>query len=235
MQKPHYLSLVLVFAQLAFISPSMAATIAESLEIARNAVDAGEPEQAEAELQKIFDAGFSAVGVLTGDEVDLTQFPIHLQHGMDGGPYISASLDFSIDQRTGFTNVGMRRLMLRGRRQAGVDMQAPSDFKAIYGVSHGENQTLPVAFVVGFHPADAIAAVSMMPAQDDFGLIGGLRGASGERDVIAQYRPEDVFRVAHEIAIVNGDDGGFRRQIRLDISGAVQDIQFLLNAEHRQA
>lgn len=115
--------------------------------------------------------------VREGEAADLTALPAHLQHDLDGAPYISASLDFSVDRRTGFTNVGMRRLMLRGRRQAGVDMQAPSDFKAIYGDSQGKGETLPVAFVVGFHPADAIAAVSMMPAQDDFGLIGALRGA----------------------------------------------------------
>ncbi|NQU69116.1 MAG: UbiD family decarboxylase, partial [Rhodospirillales bacterium] len=128
-----------------------------------------EISRAEAPVQQI---------VLEGDDADLTALPAHLQHDLDGAPYISASLDFSVDQRTGFTNVGMRRLMLRGRRQAGVDMQAPSDFKAIYGDIQAKNQTLPVAFVVGFHPADAIAAVSMMPAQDDFGLIGGLRGAA---------------------------------------------------------
>lgn len=115
--------------------------------------------------------------VLEGDDADLTALPVHLQHDLDGAPYISASLDFSVDARNGFTNVGMRRLMLRGRREAGIDMQAPSDFKAIYGVSHGKSETLPVAMVVGFHPADSIAAVSMMPAQDDFGLIGALRGA----------------------------------------------------------
>ena len=69
MKKSHCLRLALVFAHLAFISPGMAATIAESLEIARDAVAAGEPEKAEAELQKIFDAGFSVVSVLTGDEV----------------------------------------------------------------------------------------------------------------------------------------------------------------------
>jgi len=68
-KKIHLLTLALVFGHLAFISPSAAATIAESLEIVRNAVVAGKPEQAEAELQKIFDAGFSAVTVLTGDAV----------------------------------------------------------------------------------------------------------------------------------------------------------------------
>ena len=48
----------------------------------------------------------------------LTALPVHLQHGEDGAPYISATLDFSLDPDGGRTNVGMRRLMLRGRRNA---------------------------------------------------------------------------------------------------------------------
>ncbi len=57
--------------------------------------------------------------VLTGEDCDLTALPIHLQHDLDGAPYISASMDFVHDPMAGHTNVGMRRLMLRGRRTAG--------------------------------------------------------------------------------------------------------------------
>src|SRR5262249_49607029 len=70
--------------------------------------------------------------VLTGEQADLTALPVHLQHGMDGGPYISASIDFTVDPSSGWTNVGVRRLMLRGRREAGVDLNSPSDLRALY-------------------------------------------------------------------------------------------------------
>lgn len=115
--------------------------------------------------------------VLQGDEANLTALPVHLQHGQDGGPYISATLDIAVDAKTGFTNVGMRRLMLRGRRAAGVDLNAPSDLRVIYGAAHGGRERMPVAFVVGFHPADAIAALSLVPPQDELALIGGMRGS----------------------------------------------------------
>ena len=52
--------------------------------------------------------------VLTGKDADLTRLPVHLQHGADGAPYISAGNDFVVDPRTGVTNSGIRRLMLRG-------------------------------------------------------------------------------------------------------------------------
>lgn len=73
--------------------------------------------------------------VLTGADADLTKLPIHLQHGDDGGPYISAAMDFAIDKASDWTNVGLRRLLLRGRRETGIDLLAPSDLRAIYQAS----------------------------------------------------------------------------------------------------
>jgi UbiD family decarboxylase len=37
--------------------------------------------------------------VLTADKADLTSLPVNLQHGLDGAPYISASIDFVVDPR----------------------------------------------------------------------------------------------------------------------------------------
>jgi 2,5-furandicarboxylate decarboxylase 1 len=116
--------------------------------------------------------------VMKGEDADLTALPVHLQHGLDGAPYISATLDFSLDPKTGWTNVGMRRLMLRGRREAGIDLNAPSDLRVIYGGAHGRGDRLPIALAVGFHPADAIAALSLVVPQDEMALIGGLRGSA---------------------------------------------------------
>ena len=72
----------------------------------RNKPEIFEVSRAEAPCQAV---------VLTGDDADVTKLPVHLQHGADGGPYISASIDYVIDPKTGFTNVGLRRLMLRSR------------------------------------------------------------------------------------------------------------------------
>jgi UbiD family decarboxylase len=107
---------------------------------------------------------------------DLTQLPVHLQHGLDGAPYISASTDFTVDRETGWINVGMRRLMLRGRKEAGVDLVAPSDLRAIYLAQAKRGEPLPVAFVVGSNPIDHIAA-TMRIATNELALLASLRGA----------------------------------------------------------
>jgi UbiD family decarboxylase len=113
--------------------------------------------------------------VLTGEEADFTQLPVHLQHALDGGPYISASIDYVIDPDTGLTNVGSRRLMLRGRREAGIDLVAPSDLQAIYRKASAKGQRLPVSFTVGSHPIDFMAAAMRLPG-DELALVGTLRG-----------------------------------------------------------
>jgi UbiD family decarboxylase len=114
--------------------------------------------------------------VQTGDDADLTTLPVHLQHGLDGAPYISASIDYARDGKTGFTNLGCRRMMLRGPRAAGVDLNAPSDLRALYQAAVAKGERLPVAFAVGSHPTDFLAAVASTPPMDELEVVGAVRG-----------------------------------------------------------
>ncbi len=114
--------------------------------------------------------------VLTGADVDLTVLPVHLQHGKDGGPFISAAMDFARDAATGWTNVGLRRLMLRGRATTGIDLVAPSDLRAIYLAALARGERLPLSMVVGGHPIDYFGATMRLPV-DELGLIASLRAA----------------------------------------------------------
>ena len=115
--------------------------------------------------------------VLEGDDADLCSLPAHLQHGEDGAPYISASLDFA-KFANGHTNVGCRRIMLRGPRWAGIDLIAPSDLRAIYMESVARKEPLPVAYVVGTHPADYMAAMFAIPGVDELDVVGAVRGSA---------------------------------------------------------
>src|SRR5215472_10338899 len=114
--------------------------------------------------------------VLKDDDADLTKLPVHLQHAADGAPYISAGIDYALFPGTGFTNVGCRRIMLRGPRQAGVDLIAPSDMRAIYLEAAAKNEPVPVAYAVGSHPADFLAAMSALPSVDELAIVGAVRG-----------------------------------------------------------
>ena len=113
--------------------------------------------------------------VWTGNKADFTRLPVPFQHGRDGGPYLSSTLDFTINPETGLTNLGCRRMMLRGRREAGVDLNAPSDLRAIYEAAASRGERLPVSFLLGAHPIDHIAATMRVPV-DETGLLASLRG-----------------------------------------------------------
>jgi 2,5-furandicarboxylate decarboxylase 1 len=117
--------------------------------------------------------------VITGDDIDLTTLPVHLAHGLDGAPYISASVDYVRDKATGLTNVGVRRLMLRGPNETGVDLVSPSDLRAIYEAHAARGENLPVAFTVGSYPTDMVAATMRLPV-DELGIVASLRDAALE-------------------------------------------------------
>jgi UbiD family decarboxylase len=113
--------------------------------------------------------------VRTGDQIDLTNLPFHPQHEYDGGTYISSAIDYSVDPATGKTNVGCRRLMLRGKNTLRANLTAPSDLKAAYLGCVKRGERLPASFAIGSHPLDFLAATSRIPV-DEFGLVGTLRG-----------------------------------------------------------
>src|SRR3954451_9344581 len=114
--------------------------------------------------------------VLTGKHADVPRLPVHLQHGADGGPYISATIDYVIDPKTGFTNVGLWRLMLRSEHETGIDLVAPSDLQAIYLANAAAGKPTPVSFVLGAHPIDHVAGVMRLPI-DELGIVASLRDA----------------------------------------------------------
>ena len=113
--------------------------------------------------------------ILTGEDADFTRLPIHVQHEFDGGPYISAGIDCSRNNETGLTNIGFRRLMLRGRRHAGTNLYAPSDLREYYRACVARGERMPCSFVVGSHPVDHLAAMQRL-AGDELALMGALRG-----------------------------------------------------------
>lgn len=113
--------------------------------------------------------------VLTGADADLTKLPFHVQHQFDGGTYISSAIDYTIDPAAGRTNVGCRRLMLRGRHEMRANLTNTSDLRKIYLRCLERRERLNVNFVIGSHPIDFLAATLRLPG-DEIGLVATLRG-----------------------------------------------------------
>ena len=115
--------------------------------------------------------------VLTGDQIDLMKLPFHLQHELDGGPYISSAIDWTVDPATGKRNVGCRRLMLRSRNTMRSNLSQPSDLQRLYRAAVARGEKLPVSFAIGNSPLDFLAAVLRNPG-DEFALVSQMRGAA---------------------------------------------------------
>lgn len=113
--------------------------------------------------------------VVTGDDVDVTRLPVYLQHEFDGGPYVSAAVDVTRDAETGRYNAGIRRLMLRGRAETGIDLVAPSDMRALYSRARAEGRRFEAALVIGLHPLEYMAT-QLRSEADEYALMGGVSG-----------------------------------------------------------
>jgi 2,5-furandicarboxylate decarboxylase 1 len=126
-----------------------------------------EIEQRDAPVQEV---------VLTGENIDLTKLPFHVQHQFDGAPYISSAIDYCVNPVTGKRNVGCRRLMLRSRKTMRSNLTQMSDLKRMFLAAVERGEHLPVNFAIGSHPLDFLAACVRLPV-DEFDLVATLRGA----------------------------------------------------------
>jgi 2,5-furandicarboxylate decarboxylase 1 len=116
--------------------------------------------------------------VSTGEAVDLTRLPFHVQHQYDGAPYISSAIDYAVDPVTGKRNVGCRRLMLRSRTTMRSNLTQMSDLKRMFLAAVERGEPLTVNFAIGSHPLDFLAASVRISPIDEFDLVGTVRGAS---------------------------------------------------------
>src|SRR5262245_13683329 len=116
--------------------------------------------------------------VVTGDAIDLTKLPFHVQHQYDGAPYISSAIDYAVDPATGKRNVGCRRLMLRSRTTMRSNLTQMSDLKRMFLAAVERGEHLTVNFAIGSHPLDFLAACVRVSPLDEFDLVGTVRGAS---------------------------------------------------------
>lgn len=142
-----------------------------------------------------------------GEDADLLNFPVHLQHGYDGAPYISATIDYTADPETGRRNCGMRRLMMRGPREAGVDLIAPSDLRVMYMAAQAKGKRVPVAYVIGCHPIDMVSATMKEP-RDELSLLSSLRAAPLP---VVKCVTNDLYVPADAEIVVEGyfDEAGY--------------------------
>jgi 2,5-furandicarboxylate decarboxylase 1 len=117
--------------------------------------------------------------VMTGDDVDMTIFPMFLHHERDGQSYSDDNLVVSKDPNTGIPNWGFYRSMYRSKDERSFDMTCTSHrsrLNAMAAAAMGQN--LEMAVVIGAPILDKLAALKGFPPDvDDFEVLGSFYGA----------------------------------------------------------
>ncbi|MGH3660414.1 MAG: UbiD family decarboxylase [Micromonosporaceae bacterium] len=116
--------------------------------------------------------------VLTGSDVDLTDFPAPRWHHLDGGRYINTyAAVVTKDPDTKAVNVGVYRGMIGGPDRIPV-LMVPSQHWGRHWAKHkASGQPMPVACVYGWHPVMDIVAGSPVPeGVSEYEVMGALLG-----------------------------------------------------------
>lgn len=115
--------------------------------------------------------------VWQGEEADLGRLPIPRHFIQDAGPYITAGMMASRDPDTGIGNLAYVRLQVKGPRKLGASLHSRQHTWDYLRRAEQRGQDLPVAVVIGAHPAVMLAAAAKLGIdQDEYDLAGALLG-----------------------------------------------------------
>ncbi len=116
---------------------------------------------------------------MEGDAVDLHRFPALRYHEDDAPqPYLTAAIVVARDPDDGVTNLSYHRLMIAGRDRCGIYIEPGRHLDGILRKHVAAGRDLPVAVILGAHPAWSLGALFSGPAAtDEYDIIGGMLGA----------------------------------------------------------
>lgn len=112
--------------------------------------------------------------VWTGDDVDLRRLPIAVHSVGDSAPYIGGGMNYTVDPDTGIGNVAQLRTQVNHPRRVAFSMAGRHNYRH-YQKYGQRDEPMPMAMVIGHHPAYEIAANWSGPyGVDEFALAGAL-------------------------------------------------------------
>ncbi len=115
--------------------------------------------------------------VLTGEQVDILQFPILTHFQEDPAPYLTAGLILSADPDTGVTSLGYHRLMVKGKNRFGISLHSRRRLWDYQRRAEERGKNLPIVCVLGVHPLISLSSIGAIPLQvGKYEVAGGLLG-----------------------------------------------------------
>jgi len=116
--------------------------------------------------------------ILTGDEIDVTRFPVPKWHLHDGGRYIGTGcFSVTMDPDERWVNAGCYRAMIQDRKSVSL-LMVPGKHGHIHREKYfSRGERMPIALVVGSDPLFFFVAGTEHPyGVCEFDIVGGMRG-----------------------------------------------------------
>jgi UbiD family decarboxylase len=141
--------------------------------------------------------------ILTGGRINLHELPQVIHHERDAGPYITAAISFAKDPTAETWNCAYNRLMIKGRDTTSIHLTAGKHLWEFHRIAESRNEPLPVALVVGVHPAIALGALAIGSIdEDERAIMGALFGEPLE---LVKCETSDVLVPAHAELVIEAE------------------------------
>ncbi|TAJ80202.1 UbiD family decarboxylase [bacterium] len=127
---------------------------------------------------RLVDDGPVFENILTGDEIDITRFPVPKWHLHDGGRYIGTGcFSVTMDPDERWVNAGCYRAMIQDRKSVSL-LMVPGKHGHIHREKYfSRGERMPIALVVGSDPLFFFVAGTEHPyGVCEFDIVGGMRG-----------------------------------------------------------
>jgi len=133
--------------------------------------------------------------VQRGAEVDLYALPQIVHHEGDAGPYVTAAISFAKDPASETWNCAYNRLMIQGRDTTSIHLTLGKHLWEFQQIAEQRGEPLPLALVIGVHPAIALGALAIGSIdEDERAIMGALLGEPLE---LVKCETSDVLVPAH--------------------------------------
>lgn len=147
--------------------------------------------------------------ILTGDQIDLRAMPQIVHHQDDAGPYLTAAVTLARDPLSGRLNCSFNRLMFLDRNRTSIHLTLAKHLWEFYTNAEKLKQPLPVAVILGAHPAWSLGALNIGSIdEEEFYLMGSLAGAAME---VVSAETMDLKVPARAEMIIEGEILPFER------------------------
>jgi len=128
--------------------------------------------------------------VLEGDQVNLYELPQIVHHEGDAGAYVTAAISFAKDPTRDIWNCAYNRLQIKSRDTTSIHLTTGKHLWEFQRIAEARDEPLPLALVIGVHPAIALGALAIGSIdEDERGIMGGLLGEPLELVIECEILP----------------------------------------------